>query len=183
MLSVNFKNYLLQISNQPMSEQKILLDEYFKNWKQDNEQIDDVLIVGIKYTKQIIPSEAPDLDWNNKTILIAEDVDINYFLLVEALKKTKANILRANNGKEAVELCKKNNFDLILMDIRMPEMDGIEATREIRKFNPVIPIIAQTAFGDENDIQRILAAGCNDHIAKPINLRVFLSIIKKHLKQ
>ncbi|MCX7987323.1 MAG: response regulator [Bacteroidales bacterium] len=181
MLSVNFRKYLLDICNLPMSEQQKLLEEYFESWRGDNEQLDDVLVLGIKYTQHIIPSASTEYQWSGKNILIAEDVDINYFLLVEALKKTNANIVRALNGKEAVELCKKQHFDLILMDIRMPEMDGIEATKEIRKFNPVIPIVAQTAFGDENDIQRILAAGCNAHISKPINLKNFLSVIKKHL--
>jgi len=141
----------------------------------------DVLVVGLKFSQHILPSETSEFQWENKIILIAEDVDINYFLLAEALKKTKANIVRAVNGKEAVELTQKQHFDLILMDIRMPEMDGIEATREIRKFNPTIPIVAQTAFDDENDIQLIMAAGCNDHITKPINLKAFLSVIKKYI--
>jgi CheY-like chemotaxis protein len=183
MMSPNFRNYLLQISHLPMSEQQKLLDEYFETWKGNNEQIDDVLVVGLKFTQHILPSESTEYQWQDKNILIAEDVDINYFLLVEALKKTRANIVRAINGKEAVELCKKQSFDLVLMDIRMPEMDGIEATREIRKFNPAIPIVAQTAFGDENDIQRIMAAGCNAHISKPINLKNFLSVIKKYINQ
>jgi len=181
MMSVNFRNFLLEIAQQPMSEQQKLLDEYFESWKGNNEQLDDVLVVGLKFTQHILPSETSEFQWENKIILIAEDVDINYFLLAEALKKTKANIVRAVNGKEAVELTQKQHFDLILMDIRMPEMDGIEATREIRKFNPTIPIVAQTAFGDENDIQRIMAAGCNDHITKPINLKAFLSVIKKYI--
>lgn len=181
MMSINFRNFLLEISHLPMSEQQKLLEEYYESWKGNNDQIDDVLVIGLKYTQHILPSETSEFQWENKTILIAEDVDINYFLLVEALKKTKATIVRAVNGKEAVELCKKQHFDLILMDIRMPEMDGIEATREIRKFNPTIPIVAQTAFGDENDIQRIVAAGCNAHISKPINLKTFLSIIKKYI--
>ncbi|MGC8823199.1 MAG: response regulator [Bacteroidales bacterium] len=181
MMSVNFRNYLLEISHLPMSEQQKLLEEFYESWKGENDQLDDVLVVGLKFTQHILPSETSEFQWENKKILIAEDVDINYFLLVEALKKTKANIVRAVNGKEAVELCKKESFDLVLMDIRMPEMDGIEATREIRKFNPTIPIIAQTAFGDENDIQRIVAAGCNTHISKPINLKTFLSVIKKYI--
>lgn len=181
MMSVNFRNFLLEISHLPMSEQQKLLEEYYESWKGNHDQLDDVLVVGLKFTQHILPSETSEFRWENKKILIAEDVDINYFLLVEALKKTKANIIRAVNGKEAVELCKKESFDLVLMDIRMPEMDGIEATREIRKFNPTIPIIAQTAFGDENDIQRIVAAGCNAHISKPINLKTFLSVIKKYI--
>jgi CheY-like chemotaxis protein/Tfp pilus assembly protein PilF len=181
MMSINFRKYLSEICSFPMSEQQIMLAKYFDEWKGENEQIDDILVVGFKFTQQILITEDEEYYWPEKNFLIAEDVDINYFLLVEALKKTKANMVRALNGKEAVEMCKRQSFDLILMDIRMPEMDGIEATREIRKFNPTIPIIAQTAYDDENDIQRIMAAGCNAHISKPINLKLFLSIIKKQL--
>ncbi len=184
LMSVNFRNYLKEIAHLPMGEQKIHLEEFFENWKGNNEQIDDVLVIGFKFSQQIIPTSVnKEYNWENVNILIAEDVDINYFLLVEALKNTRANIHRALNGKEAVELCRNINPDIILMDIRMPVMDGIEATREIRKFNSDIPIVAQTAFGDENDLNKISAAGCNDYITKPINLKTFLSVIKKHLKK
>ena len=69
------------------------------------------------------------------------------------------------------------------MDIRMPEMSGIEAAKLIREFNPKVPIIAQTANGEENDLDNIKEAGCNDYITKPINLKTFLFTIKKHLNQ
>jgi CheY-like chemotaxis protein/serine phosphatase RsbU (regulator of sigma subunit) len=183
MMSTKFREYLLEIHKQPMSNQKELLENFHTQWIGDNEQIDDVLVIGFKFDQQIITTSVnKEYQWHDINILIAEDVDINFYLLVEALKQTKANVRRALNGVEAVKYCKENKVDIILMDIRMPEMDGIEATKAIRKFNTDIPIIAQTAHGEESDMENIEAAGCNDYISKPINLKSFLATIKKHLK-
>ncbi|WP_421919680.1 ABC transporter substrate-binding protein [Marinifilum sp.] len=108
--------------------------------------------------------------WNDKSILIVEDVDINISFLEELFENTKASITVRKNGKEAVDLCKSGFIpDLILMDIQMPEMNGIEATKKIRKLLPSIPIIAQTAYASENDKELALAAGCNDFFPKPLN--------------
>jgi CheY-like chemotaxis protein/serine phosphatase RsbU (regulator of sigma subunit) len=184
MMSTKFREYLREIYRQPMVNQKELLEEFYNNWKGENEQVDDVLVMGFKFDQQIIPTTVnKEYVWDNIQILIAEDVDINFYLLVEALKHTKANVHRAFNGLDAVKYCKERKIDLILMDIRMPEMDGIEATKEIRKFNTEIPIIAQTAHGEDTDIENIEAAGCNDYISKPINLKSFLATIKKHLNK
>lgn len=183
LMSANFRKYLLEIHEKPMKEQKELLENYYDNWKNGKDQVDDVLVIGFRFEPQIIPTTLNrEYQWDSIQILIAEDVDLNYFLLVEALKSTKAQIVRVVNGKDAVEYIQKNKADLVLMDIRMPIMDGIEATKEIRKFNKQIPIIAQTALGEEGDVELIEKAGCNDYIAKPINLKSFLSVIKKNLK-
>ncbi len=112
------------------------------------------------------------------TILVAEDNDSN-FLLVNAILKKYANIVRAVNGMEAVNVVKNGNTDLILMDIRMPIMDGLEATMEIRKINPDIPIVALTANAFDSDRERALAAGCNDFIAKPIRKSDLLDLVQK----
>ncbi|MBN2519961.1 MAG: response regulator, partial [Bacteroidales bacterium] len=121
-------------------------------------------------------------DWNDKTILVVDDLDYNYELIVTALKRTKANLLRASDGNEAVEICKKNNnIDLILMDIRMPVMDGYEATREIKKINDHIPIIAQTAYAMFEEREKSLMVGCNDYITKPISKKFLLEVIDKYL--
>jgi CheY-like chemotaxis protein/serine phosphatase RsbU (regulator of sigma subunit) len=182
MFSSNFRKLLLEVHQKPMSVQKQLIEEYYDNWKGNNEQVDDVLVIGFKFEPQIIFSSVhQDYLWHDKKILIAEDVDFNYLLLVEALKPTKVQIARVVNGMEAVQFCKTNETDLVLMDIRMPVMDGIEATKKIRVFNKLIPIIAQTANGESKDLEDIQNAGCNDYIAKPINLKSFLSVIRKHL--
>jgi CheY-like chemotaxis protein len=104
---------------------------------------------------------------------------------VEAiLHDSEAQILHAVNGNQAVELCRSiSKIDLVLMDIKMPEMDGLEATRQIRQFNKKIPIIAQTAFFMEIDPQKCLAMGCNDCVTKPIDIKEFLEKINGFLKE
>src|SRR6056297_2110237 len=93
-----------------------------------------------------------DKDWKNKTLLIAEDEDSNYKYLEIALRKTRVNILRAKNGREAVSISRDHpEIDLILMDIKMPELNGLEATKEIKSFNSGISIVALTAYAMAND--------------------------------
>lgn len=120
---------------------------------------------------------------SGKTILIAEDVEYNFKYLEIILSKNKdVTILWASNGIEAVELFKQNPaIDVILMDIQLPEMNGLEATRLIRKQNPKLPIIAQTAYATPSDFESCINAGCNDVLPKPINKTVLLQTIKKHL--
>ncbi|GAG21787.1 unnamed protein product, partial [marine sediment metagenome] len=86
-------------------------------------------------------------NWTGKKILIAEDIHVNFILLEAILKGTNVDLVWAKNGKEAVEICIKNDdIDLVLMDINMPEMNGLEATAEIRKHKKNLPVIAQTAY-------------------------------------
>jgi len=119
--------------------------------------------------------------WNNKTILIAEDEESNFRYLEMVLTKTKVSIIWAKDGVEAVKLCQKENPDLILMDIKMPNMDGLEATREIKKTHPEIPIIAQTAFAMENDERLSLEAGCNSYLSKPIKANKLMEVLSTFL--
>lgn len=180
--SANFKKKLLEISTLPMKEQAKILEKNIEEWKNGNEQVDDMLVVGFKLNSyKVVPSTSDENNWSNKRVLIAEDMDINYFLLSEALKPTKTQVFRVLNGAEAVEFCKTQEIDLILMDIRMPIMDGIEATQKIRQFRKDIPIVAQTAQNDPEDKEKIFAVGCNDYISKPIDLKTFLTVLKKYL--
>ena len=118
----------------------------------------------------------------NKIILIAEDFEVNYLLIKEILNKFQVQSLWAENGKHAVEICEKNNdINAVLMDIKMPVMNGIEATKQIRKFRKDLPIIAQTAYVQTEEINKILNAGCNDYISKPINALELISTVGKHL--
>ncbi len=113
-------------------------------------------------------------------ILIAEDVESNFLYLNAVLSKIKADITWAKNGREAVEIFQSNqNFDLILMDLQMPEMNGYEATRRIKEINRNIPIIAQTAFAMAEDRAKALAAGCDEYLAKPIRSKDYLTLIEK----
>ncbi|MCF8304758.1 MAG: PAS domain S-box protein [Bacteroidales bacterium] len=136
---------------------------------------------GAKDQQRVIDSTAKK--WNNKTILIAEDVDSNFELLNAFLIRKKPRILRARNGKECVELVRKHDdIDLVLMDIKMPEMDGKDATRTIRQFKPELPIIAQTAYAMSEDREVCLSAGCNDYIAKPIQKQVLYDMLDNYLR-
>jgi PAS domain S-box-containing protein len=121
-------------------------------------------------------------NWENKVILIVEDDVTNYKFLERTLRKSKAEIIWAKDGKPAVDLCQTDQkIDLILMDIQMPRMDGLEATKLIRKIRKDIPIIAQTAYVMTSDKDKSLKAGCNDYIAKPIKIPLLLEKINKYL--
>ncbi|MFC2138657.1 response regulator, partial [Bacteroidota bacterium] len=178
----SFKELLLEIHQKPMQEQLSVLENTIEDYKGENDQMDDMLIIGIKITKQVKKYAKDRMrNWESKRILIAEDTDINYFLLVEALKPTNAQIFRADNGQEAVDFCMNNEVDIVLMDINMPVLNGLEATRKIRDFNKNIPIIAQTAQSQPDDPEKCKQAGCNDYISKPIDLKTFLNKIEEQI--
>ena len=113
-------------------------------------------------------------------ILIAEDTDSNYDLLNAILSK-QYRLVRANDGMEAVLLYDEVKPDLILMDIKMPNLDGLEATKIIRELSATVPIIAQSAFAYEHDVKAAMEAGCNDFIAKPIAQSKLKEVINKWL--
>ena len=119
-------------------------------------------------------------DWKNFKILVVEDNKINLFSINKVLSETNIQITKAVNGKIAVELCEKEKFDIILMNITMPVMDGYEATREIRKFNKDIPVIANSNWG--NITEKCLECGCNDFIRAPMSREELIALIKKYLK-
>ncbi len=114
-----------------------------------------------------------------KTILVAEDMDINYVLLNKMLEKMGARVLRANNGQEAVELCQKENPQAIFMDINMPVMNGIQATRIITKEYPHIPVIIQTAYASELNMNESKKAGAQYYMEKPLNKKAVDKVINK----
>jgi len=120
--------------------------------------------------------------WEGKLFLIAEDDKFSYKFLEGFLKQTRAEVIRAVDGREAVEICKNNPaIDLVLMDIQMPDMNGLAATEQIKKFNRHMPIIAQTANAVSEERQRCLQAGCDDFITKPVNITELYSKIDKWL--
>jgi signal transduction histidine kinase/CheY-like chemotaxis protein len=135
----------------------------------------------------LTPDEEQQLlsyNWKDKVILVAEDDAVNFRFLEALLQDTGVQILHARNGLQAVELCLTiNKIDLVLMDIKMPELNGIEATRKIRSFNKRIPIIAQTAFSMDYEIAQCTEAGCNDHITKPIDIREFMEKVDGYLRE
>ena len=115
----------------------------------------------------------------NKTILVVEDIQSNFFL-VSSLLKNKCELLHAPNGQEAVEMIRTQQVDLVLMDMKMPVMDGRTATVEIRKFNSRIPIIALTAHAFDADRVVALESGCNDYLVKPINGAKLMQALKEY---
>lgn len=115
----------------------------------------------------------------HKTILIAEDMQSNYQLVSEMLKKNY-ELLRAVNGKEILDIVRNRQVDLLLTDMKMPVMDGLSATAEIRKFNTKLPIIALTAHAFETDRLAALAAGCNEYLVKPIDKAKLMAVLKKY---
>ena len=113
-------------------------------------------------------------------LLIADDEQINFLYLEILLKKLVKRIDHASNGSEAIDMVSKHKYDMIFMDLKMPEMNGFEATRKIKLIHPDIPVIAQTAYASVEDREMALLAGCEDFIAKPIKKNLLLEVIQKY---
>jgi signal transduction histidine kinase/CheY-like chemotaxis protein len=129
-----------------------------------------------------IPPEKRDLQAQGKVVLIAEDDETNYLYLEAALAKAKLNLLRAINGIEAVEMCRSNpEIQLVLMDIKMPLMNGYDATVLIKQNRPDLPVIVQTAYAMTEERNLAFAAGCDDYIAKPIKKAELVEMVMKYI--
>jgi len=129
-----------------------------------------------------VSHETPEYEdtGTSQTILVAEDEDNNFKLVELQLSSLKAKIVRATNGYDAVELCKsRKNIDLVLMDLKMPRMDGITATRMIKDLRPSLPVIVQTAYVTEKE--KAFESGCSDFIVKPFRKEDLLSMVRKNL--
>jgi CheY-like chemotaxis protein len=123
----------------------------------------------------------PDSKASGLKILIVEDDEQSAILLAFAVKTLGTNLIKVKTGREAVAVCRDNpDIDLILMDIKMPEMDGYEATRQIRQFNREVTIIAQTAYALSGDREKALEAGCNDYISKPIKKEDLVELLLQY---
>jgi len=120
-------------------------------------------------------------DWSSKAILIVEDDKFNAIIITNFIQKTKAKYQVASTGEMAIEMALAIKPDIILMDVKLPNMSGLEATIEIRKTLPDIKIIAQTAYSTEADKELALQAGCNDFIPKPIRYEKLIDIISKYI--
>lgn len=118
------------------------------------------------------------------SVLIVEDDDTNLLLFKRILSGTKAKIYSAVNGQEAIDIFEENpDIDVILMDLKMPIVNGFEATRRIKKISPDTPIIAQTAYAFSNDAKEAIDAGCDDYISKPIEIDKLFQKILRHIKK
>jgi len=162
-------------------------------WLESEEGVGSTFYFTLPYTMELeVKNSIKDIEVTyymenqvkNLKILIAEDDEVSSELLSAIVSEISHEIIKARTGTEAVEICRNNpDIDLILMDIQMPEMNGIEATRQIKKFNKDVIIIAQTAFGLIGDREKSLDAGCNDYITKPINKLKLESLIEKYFKK
>lgn len=122
------------------------------------------------------------MNFDGLTILVAEDDEINYIYIREIFRGTGAIVLRAVNGKEAVDIVQNNDkIGFLLIDIKMPVMNGYDAIKKIREIRPDLPIIAQTAFALSNEMLKAFNAGSNDYISKPFKKDQLLSLVRKHL--
>ncbi|SFD92841.1 response regulator [Thermophagus xiamenensis] len=128
-------------------------------------------------------SKALNQNWGDKVILVVEDVDTNKIFFDAALRRTNAKILWAKDGQQAIDLFKNNAVDLVLMDLQLPIMDGYTATREIKKINPNVPVVAQTAHVMSGEREKCMEAGCDDYLAKPIRLQVLMDTLSKFLNK
>ncbi|MGQ1908240.1 ABC transporter substrate binding protein [Marinifilum sp. RC60d5] len=145
-------------------------------------------IINSKVQNDILIDEIPEnetksiiSDVSGLKILIAEDDEASEMLMSIELKKFSKEILKATNAIDAIETCRQHSdIDLVLMDIQMPEMNGYQATREIRKFNKNVIIIAQTAFALTGDKDKAIEAGCNDYITKPVNGSELQEMIQRY---
>jgi len=116
-------------------------------------------------------------------ILVVEDDDVSYILLNEILSSYPVKLIRAMDGVEAVEMFQNNQsaYDLILMDIRLPKLNGYKVTKKIKELNPKLPIIAVTAYAHSQGIVDCYKAGCDDFIAKPFNIGDIVKLIENYL--
>ncbi|MBI9036223.1 MAG: response regulator [Bacteroidales bacterium] len=160
----------------------------YRIWVESEVGLGSTFYCSIPYTKDAKKTESiteQAIEYQAKSeinILIVEDDEINYRYLELSLLQQKFLILRASNGKEAVSACRNNpKIALVLMDIKLPELDGIEATRQIRRFNKNVPIIAQTAYAFVGDRKKAMNAGCTDYITKPIKKDDLLKMMYKYL--
>lgn len=119
---------------------------------------------------------------STKVILVAEDDDISFYFLKKVLANEKIRLLRAPDGMEAVRLCRVvPEISLVLMDIKMPLLDGYEATKQILGFKPDLPIVALTAYAFAEDSNKAIASGCVDYLSKPLNREKLFKVLAKHL--
>jgi CheY-like chemotaxis protein len=121
-------------------------------------------------------------NWENKTVLIVEDDDINYFYLREILEETNVQLIYADNGFKAIDVFKANpKIDLVLMDMKMPLMNGYDATSKIKAIRPYVPVVAQTAYALSGERKKSLDAGCDGYITKPIMPNALIAALSKYL--
>ena len=118
-------------------------------------------------------------NFENKRFLVVEDDEMSFLYINQLLMISKAIYRREKNGKDAINEFTNNNYDLVLMDIQLPDMDGMEVTRKIRSINPMVPVIAQTASRSSEEKEKIMDAGCTDILMKPFSIDEFFKTLQR----
>ncbi len=159
-----------------VESQKGFGSTFFFNIPNEREELDNKLAVeDVTETK---------VSTHKQMVLVAEDDEMNFLFMKALLSRMDCTCLHAYNGAEAVDLCKEHpEISIVLMDIKMPVMNGIEATKHIRKFRPELPIIATTAYAQTGDEQSFIEAGCNGYLAKPIKKENLINLLNKYLNR
>jgi CheY-like chemotaxis protein len=125
-----------------------------------------------------------DFDFSQKVVLVVEDNQISFKLIHAVLKQVKANVVHAANGKKAIEACRTDaHFDLVLMDMQMPEVDGLEATRRIKEIRPALPVVATTANTYDENVLACREAGCDGFLTKPLQFRKMFELMQSFFDQ
>lgn len=158
-------------------------------WLQSEKNVGTTFYFALPYYKvrkkvviSSVKGHAENYEWTERKILLVEDSPVSMQLLEKYLQPTGIKVVEATDGQEAIEMCQNiEDLDAVLMDIQLPVLDGLSATKEIKKFRPALPVIAQTANALSEDERIIRAAGCDDYIAKPIERRELLQIVNKYL--
>jgi CheY-like chemotaxis protein len=120
-----------------------------------------------------------DFDFSDKIVLVVEDNAISFKLISAVLKQVKANVVHAENGREAIEACESGaHFDLVLMDLMMPEVDGLEATRRIKALRPSLPVVATTANTFDENVEACREAGCDEFLTKPLQFKKMFELMQ-----
>lgn len=120
-----------------------------------------------------------DFDFSDKVVLVVEDNAISFKLIAAVLGQVKANVVHAVNGRKAIEFCSSDqHFDLVFMDMQMPEVDGLEATRKIKEMRPWLPVIATTASTYDENAEACREAGCDAFLTKPLQFRRMFELME-----
>lgn len=174
-------HYALEVENLQSLEKRKFMSVADTDKTKNNSLTARDLTVAAPPDIVFVAQQKTTYNFSGKTILAVDDVEFNLDLIEMFFKNTGAQLLFAANGREALDICILNpHVDIVLMDIQMPIMDGLEATRELRKLNPGIPVIAITAFVHSTDRQRCIDAGCSDFLPKPCSRKDLLMTVNKY---
>ena len=123
-----------------------------------------------------------DYNFKGKRILIVDDEEINFLMLKDMLIDTGAEIFWAHTGQKAIDLVQSGEqYDVVLMDMKMPVLDGFQTTMEIKKLSPTMKVLAQTAYALDDEQNKCYEAGCDDYLSKPISMNDLFEMVDKHI--